>query len=419
MKRKEMSKEEDEFRQGSRRKYNKIEFSDLPDDVVVDHILDYVNDEVNPEIAMVEARRQKFRVEYYDESERDPEIKYRYLLRTVSGLTDELKIKLKVFLCLNPEYVIKKNALDVVNVEALTAGMDLVRPETRVLDESKINVVYPLGDYMNFQILPEYEHVELYIMPQYVYVVRSVNVVFYSFLLELGDNFCQDNIFEKISYRGMTSLRKVGNKWMADNDYLREVDFRGLGKLKQVRDRWLSCNIIEAPSFDGLSALTIVGSCWMKDCPELKNPRFRGLERLRYVGNEWMSNCDSLVRTTFEGLSHLERVGSGWMSYCDELESPSYMGLSALKRVGNDWMAQCGQLISPSFEGLSKLTTVDEFWMGDCAGLQSPDFSGLIQLRSVGKYWMWSCDLLTDATRNYVRIFRENHPLVKEEEEEE
>jgi hypothetical protein len=125
------------------------------------------------------------------------------------------------------------------------------------------------------------------------------SVVFYGFDEIIGDNFCSRELnIRTISYRGMTSLRKVGNWWMRTCIALIRVDFEGLNSLRTV------------------------GVGWMYDCISLITINFEGLNNLQQVGEGWMAHCEVLTTIHFEGLNSLRTIHSeGFMSMCFALRT--------------------------------------------------------------------------------------------------
>lgn len=393
-KRQRTSEDEEDFSPLSRRKPNVL--SDLPDDIVKSKLSVYFNSEVDKKIELQKAKRAVFQVKNFDPLETDPEIKFRYLLRTVSGLTDDLKIKLKVFLCITPTYTIP-DGINHDMISTLTSHIEIVTSETTKITCCNINVLHPMCQWERINSNLQDECTELYITPgQFQAPSYSLNrlpnwvnkIALYSFTLELEDDFCSRLDVKHLNYAGMSSVIKIGHGWMEACSNLKSINFNGLSSLTVVGVRWMrECEQLVSPNFAGLSALTTVDSSWMRECLRLTSPNFNGLSALTTVNTSWMDNCNSLISPNFNGLSALITVGSFWMHFCRQLVSPNFSGLSALSTVGHFWMSNCDRLVSPNFAGLSALTTVGFEWMDECRS-----------------------SLIDNATKNFVTEFRARHP---------
>ena len=297
-------------------------------------------------------KRQRFTRRFvpFNSDETDNEIKFIHLIRTIEGLDDNLKLQLKVFLCINPKYIIPEDIdLEQILTMIRISRIIVVTPETTAINPEDINV---LGcPFSNVDANLQVDETELYVTPREIreqgVPAWLRRVVFYSFALEIGDRFCFGNRLTSIGYRGMTSLLKIGNDWMSQ------------------------CHTLVSPNFNGLSALTTVGNFWIAYCHRLVSPNFNGLSALTTVRDFWMYSCHTLVSPNFNGLSALTTVGDFWMYSCHTLVSPNFNGLSALTTVGDFWMAICRILVSPNFLGLSALTTVGNFWMEQCVSLNN------------------------------------------------
>lgn len=271
--------------------------------------------DVDVQISYKTNLRQSYRVNGLYQAN-DPEIKWRYLVRTVA-LSNDLKLKLKVFLCLNPDYKLTMENATYDKIVEMTSRIDILRRGTTMWNREHINVIHPIEVDRELRDRLEVSGGEFYITPAQSKLLYFSRKVLYSFALELKDGFCtNDPIGKHISYRGMTSVMKIGNKWMSQ------------------------CNL-QSVNFTGLSQLMAVGNGWLSHCHSLKDVNFSGLNRLRSVGNEWMFGCSQLKSPDFEGLSALTTVGNAWMLRCESLQAPDFTALSELRIVGNNWMEGC------------------------------------------------------------------------------
>lgn len=356
-----------------------IEPSDIDPSLLNFDLLSLVSDNSKDADALInraKLKRADFRATSSVYTGLDPEIKFRYLLRTIPSLTDDLKIKLKVYLCIHPKFIIPAT-IDHTMIVSMTSTIDIVTSETTSLNQEHINVLHPTCKYETIHENIRVDTTELYITPLQAEETLSFQrkmiqphlwrngtpnwlkkVVFYSFALEIEDNFCVWRKFlTHVSYKGMTSVIKIGDNWMR------------------------SCDNLNDPNFTGLSALTTVGS-------------------------DWMNNCKSLTTLNFEPLSALISVGKYWLQYCTTLVAPNFHGLKSLTTVGDSWMTSCHALRAPNFNGLSSLTTVGDMWMFGCKDLRSVDFTGLSALKSVGRNWLLNCfSPSDDATKSYIFNF--------------
>ena len=245
-------------------------------------------------------KRQRFTRRFvpFNSDETDNEIKFIHLIRTIEGLDDNLKLQLKVFLCINPKYIIPEDIdLEQILTMIRISRIIVVTPETTAINPEDINV---LGcPFSNVDANLQVDETELYVTPREIreqgVPAWLRRVVFYSFALEIGDRFCFGNRLTSIGYRGMTSLLKIGNDWMSQCHTLVSPNFNGLSALTTVGNFWIAyCHRLVSPNFNGLSALTTVGDFWMAICRILVSPNFLGLSALTTVGNFWMEQCVSL-----------------------------------------------------------------------------------------------------------------------------
>jgi hypothetical protein len=148
--------------------------------------------------------------------------------------------KLRVYMCLHPEYY--PTLFNYGEINALLTNIILIKAGTQPLTTANNDTIYVLiCDYVEVPV--HFRGVTLHInttqignIPEWL---RSV--VFYGFDEIIGDNFCSEewNI-QTISYRGMTSLRTVGNNWMYSCLELTTINFEGLNNLRTVGDNWMS-----------------------------------------------------------------------------------------------------------------------------------------------------------------------------------
>jgi hypothetical protein len=322
-------------------------------------------EDVDTQISYKKNLRERYRVNgLYQGS--DPEIKWRYLVRTVPSMSDDLKIKLKVFLCINPDYKITLDNGTYDAIVGVTSTIDILRRGTTSWNREHINVIHPQEvDDELIRRLQESDD-EFYIVPIQSKLPLK-RKVYYSFSLEVEDGFCKADKVKHVSYRGMTSVMRIGHFWMSQCSELRSVNFTGLRNLMSVDGHWMShCFNLTDINFSDLRRLKSVGHMWMYRCIRLESPHFEGLGSLTTVGDTWMHQCESLVSPDFTALKELRKVGDCWMMGNDALKSPNFNGLTALTTVGNNWMCDCEGLVSPNFEGLDSLKTVGPGWMNTC-----------------------------------------------------
>ena len=170
-----------EFTIGKRaRRHGPIPSSDRSN--VRDIIMNYVDD-VDNLIDLKQQVRDKFRVtsRVYTGGN-DPELKWRYLNRTIPSLSDDVKIKLKVYLCLNPDYILPENITMDMIIE-LTSSIDILTTESRIINKEHINVLHPRCPLSQLRTngLPP----ELYLNPKQIGTREmpeyNIRFVYYSF----------------------------------------------------------------------------------------------------------------------------------------------------------------------------------------------------------------------------------------------
>ena len=385
-----------------------------------------------------------------------------------SELNIDLIKKLKVYFCINPEelqeelsdlqYHINPELSKIIGKHAQVSPLlrdkikqkklklektveyiKLINGSTEKINTKNINVLDCEFDSL-FERLEELEGITLYVTTNQIHDELR-NIVVYGFEKKIN-NFILPLYLEYVDYF-LPSLSEVGDDWMHKSQFLKEVNFAGLGQLVEVGMNWMSncrqlykinfvelkllkkvginwlsyCSNLERIDFNGLSSLTTVCGYWMNDCYRLESISYKSMKMVETVGNRWMLNCTNLRTVDFSDLSSLETVGDDWMYRCSKLKTITFKGLSSLKTVGNSWMMFCesttinfsglsslktvgnewlcsSELETPIFVGLSELKTVGEYWMEGCKNLKEPDFNGLSKLETVGDCWMLSCNQL-------------------------
>jgi hypothetical protein len=228
--------------------------------------------------------------------------------------------KLKVYMCLHPEYY--PTRFNYGEINALLTNIILITAETPV--QTTANPIYVLNCHYN-QVPVYFQGVILYIKttqignrPEWL-----TAVVFYGFDETLPNHFLSgDPHLTTVSYKGMTSLRTVGNGWM----------FR--------------CANLTSVNLEGLINLRIVGNNWMSSCYRLLKITLLGLISLQSVGDNWMRECSGLITINFEVLNNLLTVRNNWMFECTALRTINLKGLINLQSVGRESMYDLASLSS-------------------------------------------------------------------------
>jgi len=119
------------------------------------------------------------------------------------------------------------------------------------------------------------------------YRIEHQNILFIGPVRNIGDGFLYNNTYIKdVKFYGLNNLKSIGNSWLASCVNLTDVDFRGLYNLVSVKNGWLANN------------------------NKIKSINFNGLSKLQYVDDHWMSRCGVLKTIDFSGLTNLKRVGN-------------------------------------------------------------------------------------------------------------
>ena len=261
------------------------------------------------------------KVKYYYIAEK-LELYFLYRLPFDDHFQADFFLKLKVYLCLNPSYI-PDIIFDYKSIDNLSNNLlkniILINQYTKPTTENK-NAIYVLN--CHFKYVPDhFKNVTLHIQPSNLPLSYRppdwlLSVVFYGFeeeMININYHFCARNNMKNISYKGMSSLRKVANLWMK------------------------GCSNLETVDFTGLTSLQTVGYDWMTECPKLKTVDFTGLTSLQTVGDKWMKGCSNLETVDFTGLKSLQTVGNDWMKGCPKLKTIKQSGLIPviLERLDN------------------------------------------------------------------------------------
>ena len=349
------------------KKYDGVGFDDISADILTDNIYEYLSCFEQRNLFLSSR-------DYIITSDTCPEVKFRYIVRSISDTLRELPeedrkdflLKLKVYICLNPTFIPSEYTF--ASISTNLTNIDLIKATTINVNINNINVLncpvrqFPVHLKQNLQ-----ENLTLYMKPLEYAIPFLFNglggmrpfgdntspntlpirsVAFYGFEQILGDNICRNQHYlERISYAGLSSLKSIGNGWMTQCQSLRYIDFRGLISLERVGYSWLSgCQNLREVNFNGLSELKTVAGLWINNCPSLVALNFNGLFSLKSVGYNWLSHCESLINPNFDGLISLQTVDGGWLNYCHSLRSPNFNGLTSIQEIGEGWMEYCPSL---------------------------------------------------------------------------
>ena len=115
-----------------------------------------------------------------------------------------------MYICLNPSFISREYTYE--SLVLLLSNIILINRETTEINNDNINVLN--CEYYDIQVNLRRDDISLYI--KLSNIENSPNwlksVVFYGFEEEIENDFCSRNRFiQRISYEGMSSVKRVGN----------------------------------------------------------------------------------------------------------------------------------------------------------------------------------------------------------------